>query len=48
MAVTHGHGAVHPELWTDIFFSWWNATYPYVQALLVFVSFVLELKAPLS
>lgn len=34
-SVTHGHGAVHPELWTDIFFSWWNATYPHEENVFV-------------
>ncbi|KAF8742138.1 hypothetical protein RHS02_03529, partial [Rhizoctonia solani] len=28
-SVTHGHAVVHPELWTDIFFEWWNQTYPH-------------------
>ncbi|KAJ1310849.1 hypothetical protein OPQ81_009367 [Rhizoctonia solani] len=28
-SVTHGHGVIHPELWTDIFFVWWNQTYPH-------------------
>ncbi|CAE6469557.1 unnamed protein product [Rhizoctonia solani] len=28
-SVTHGHAVVHPELWTDIFFAWWNQTFPH-------------------
>ncbi|CAE6446514.1 unnamed protein product, partial [Rhizoctonia solani] len=28
-SVTHGHSVVHPEFWTDIFFAWWNQTYPH-------------------
>nr|KAF8609408.1 hypothetical protein BDV93DRAFT_464639 [Ceratobasidium sp. AG-I] len=27
-SVTAGHGVVHPEYWTDVFFDWWNTTFP--------------------
>ncbi|QRV76772.1 GDSL-like lipase/acylhydrolase family protein [Ceratobasidium sp. AG-Ba] len=27
-SVTHGHGAAEGQRWTDLFFGWWNATYP--------------------
>ncbi|QRV91601.1 GDSL-like lipase/acylhydrolase family protein [Ceratobasidium sp. AG-Ba] len=28
-SVTHGHGAAEGQRWTDLFFGWWNATYPH-------------------
>ncbi|QRW05670.1 capsule structure designer protein [Ceratobasidium sp. AG-Ba] len=28
-SVTAGHGVLHPEYWTDIFFDWWNTTFPH-------------------
>ncbi|KAG9086439.1 CRISPR-associated endonuclease/helicase Cas3, partial [Ceratobasidium sp. 370] len=28
-SVTHGHAVVPSQVWTDIFFAWWNATYPH-------------------
>ncbi|KEP55010.1 putative capsule structure designer protein [Rhizoctonia solani 123E] len=34
-SVTHGHAVVHPEFWTDIFFAWWNQTYPHEKNVLV-------------
>ncbi|CAE6524133.1 unnamed protein product [Rhizoctonia solani] len=34
-SVTHGHAVVHPEFWTDIFFAWWNQTYPHEKNILV-------------
>ncbi|KAG9094353.1 CRISPR-associated endonuclease/helicase Cas3 [Ceratobasidium sp. UAMH 11750] len=27
-SVTAGHGVLHPEYWTDVFFNWWNTTFP--------------------
>ncbi|KAG8768143.1 CRISPR-associated endonuclease/helicase Cas3 [Ceratobasidium sp. 428] len=34
-SVTHGHAVVHPQVWTDIFFDWWNATYPHEENVFV-------------
>ncbi|CCO27835.1 hypothetical protein BN14_01823 [Rhizoctonia solani AG-1 IB] len=28
-SVTAGHGVLHPEYWTDMFFDWWNTTFPH-------------------
>lgn len=34
-SVTHGHGVVHPEFWTDVFSAWWNATFPHEENVFV-------------
>ncbi|KAG9094352.1 CRISPR-associated endonuclease/helicase Cas3 [Ceratobasidium sp. UAMH 11750] len=28
-SVTHGHAVVPSQIWTDLLFAWWNATYPH-------------------